>query len=106
MGLAVAKGRGVAQKKYKKTESLERGRTALIVSALAVALLAGTLIYARRQLASGQQAHVSMNLIVANVVLPLFAAWLIWDWVRFRRRLAKRNSRSGRIDRKVVRRRR
>ena len=86
----------VMTRRSSKKKSQERGRTALVVSVIAVALLAGTWLYVHRQLSEGRDAHVGLHLVLADVCIPLLALWLVWDWVRYRRGIQRGKSKSSR----------
>ncbi|MDD8042162.1 MAG: hypothetical protein PHG55_00440 [Verrucomicrobiota bacterium] len=79
----------MSRKRYNRKKCRQLGGMALAMSAIAVALLAGTWIFLQRELAQGHHTHVSLQLVAADVVLPLLALWLTLEWVRYRRGLKK-----------------
>lgn len=76
------------RKRYTKKECRERGILAITMSVIAAALLVGTWMFLHRELAEGHHTHISLHLVAADVIMPLLALWLLFDWVRYRRGLA------------------
>jgi hypothetical protein len=86
----------MARKRYSREECRERGQVALIASVVALALLVGTWIYAQKRIAECGHVHVCVKYIILDVIVPVFAAWSVWDWARYRRELHSRKKRKGR----------
>ena len=81
----------MSRTQYSKRESRQRGWAALVMSLIAVALLAGTWLYIHWQLSEGRHAHVALEIVGLDAIMPLVAGWLVWDWARYRRGLKVSN---------------
>lgn len=65
---------------------------AIGVSAFAATLLLGTWLYVEYEHSKGRDARIAMHLVIADVMLPLFATHLVIDW-RKRRYVKKGDKR-------------
>jgi hypothetical protein len=74
------------KKKRRPRKDVVSGRTVIVWTALAIALVIGTGLYINSHLSRGGHFHLSLQLILLNVLAPLIAAWMVWDWWHSRHR--------------------